>query len=108
MTDYSDARPLKKNFSWIKQNLNPAKGYIVFENDLKNTNTSILNSPLITCACPEKEYNWYQVIDKNLLREYLVICVEPGEEERILGRIMGSGFPENVVYYLFKADKRLK
>ncbi len=105
MNNFSDNGPLEKNFLWIKQNLDPAKSYIIFENDLKNTNTSIFGSSRITFTCLKKEYNLCRVIDKNLLREYLVVSVEPGNEERILGRIMGSGFPKGMVYYLYKADK---
>ena len=108
MNNFSDTGPLEKDFTWIKQNLDPAKSYIIFENNLKNTSKSIFTSSYITCTCPEKEYESYHVIDRDLLREYLVVCVEPGSEERILGRIMGAGFPKGVIYYLYKADKRLK
>ena len=96
----------EKSFSWIKQNLDPLWSYIIFENDLKKTGTSIFDPDHIAYTCLEKEkYLWQQVIDRDLSREYLMIRIETGHEEQILGKVMGYGFPDGIVYYLYKADE---
>ena len=105
MTDFSH-KPRKENFSWIKQSLDPGSSYIIFENDLKQQGGSIFDSDHIAYAYLAREkIVWQQIIDMDLSREYLVIRTVPGKEDQVLGRIMGYGFPENTIYYIYKAKE---
>jgi hypothetical protein len=106
VTDFSHTEPVKENFSWIKQTLDPSASYIVFENDLKQQGGSIFDLTHITYAYLEREkFVWQQIIDMDNSLEYLVIRMMPGNEEKVLGRIMGYGFPENTIYYIYKAKE---
>ena len=98
--------PRKENFSWIKQSLDPRASYIIFENDLKQQGGSIFDSDHIAYAYLAREkIVWQQIIDMDKSREYLVIRMAPGKEDQVLGRIMGYGFPENTIYYIYKAKE---
>ncbi|WDP90486.1 MAG: hypothetical protein HUN04_12605 [Desulfobacter sp.] len=98
--------PEKKNFLWIKQGLDPKSGYVIFEHDLKYRGQSIFDTGhRVYAFLKKKGLSWQQVVDMDLSMEYLVIRVPPGEEDRTLGRILGYGFPEHMVYYIFKAEE---
>lgn len=106
VTNFSNTEPEKKNFLWIKQTLDPSASYIIFENDLKQQGGSIFDPTHIAYAYLEREkIVWQQIIDMELSREYLVIRIVPGKEEKVLGQIMGYGFPENTIYYIYKAKE---
>lgn len=94
----------KDSFAGIKNTLDASRSYIVFENDLTKAEQSIFSDDMPVCSYLEKEgYSWQKVLDTNLSREYLVIQFKPGNEDEILGKVMGYGLPEDTVYYLFKA-----
>jgi hypothetical protein len=106
VTDFSHTEPKKESFLWIKQTLDPSASYIIFENDLEQKGGSIFDPTHIAYAYLEREkFAWQQIIDMDLSREYLVIRIIPGKEEKVLGRIMGYGFPENTIYYIYKAKE---
>lgn len=106
VTDFSHTEPAKETFSWIKQTLDPSASYIIFENDLKQQGGSIFDPAHIAYTYLEREkFVWQQIIDMDKSREYLVIRMIPGNEEKVLGRIMGYGFPENTIYYIYKAKE---
>ncbi|MDZ7667119.1 MAG: hypothetical protein U5K27_17630 [Desulfotignum sp.] len=44
-------------------------------------------------------------MDEVLQREYLVVCIGTGNEDEVLGQVMGYGFPRETVYYLYKAKE---
>jgi hypothetical protein len=105
VADFSH-EPRKENFKWIKQSLDPGASYIIFENDLKQQGGSIFDSDHIAYAYLAREkIVWQQIIDMDKSREYLVIRTAPGKEDQVLGRIMGYGFPENTIYYIYKAKE---
>lgn len=105
VTDFSH-EPRNENFSWIKQTLDPSASYIIFENDLKQQGGSIFDSDHIAYVYLAREkIVWQQIIDMDESREYLVIRIVPGNEDQVLGRIIGYGFPENTIYYIYKAKE---
>ena len=53
----------------------------------------------------KENYSWQQVIDRDMLKQYLVIQVAPGNEDEVLGKVIGYGFAEDTVYYIFKAGQ---
>ncbi|MCK5096722.1 MAG: hypothetical protein KAR45_01390 [Desulfobacteraceae bacterium] len=94
----------KQNFEWIKKNLDPAKSYIVFENNLRKKNDSIFSDKnLVFKYLRQEDFFWEQVFDKDLVREYLVIQIDPGNEDEMLGKLIGYEFSKETVYYLYKA-----
>lgn len=106
--DFSDRNIIHKSFGWIKENLDPEWSYIIFENDLNKQAGSIFPESFPayrflgkTGAAIKKVYD----IEK--AREYLVIKIEPGNEDKELGKIMGYGFSKDTVSYLYKADKKV-
>lgn len=106
VTDFFHTEPERQNFFWIKQTLDPSASYIIFENDLKQKGGSIFDPAHIAYTYLSKEkFVWQQVIDMDLSREYLVIRMVPGNEDKVLGKIMGYGFPENTIYYIYKAKE---
>jgi hypothetical protein len=105
VTDFFQ-EPRKENFLRIKQSLDPWSSYIIFENDLKQEGGSIFDPTHIAYAYLAREkIVWQQIIDMDKSHEYLVICINPGKEDQVLGRIMGYGFPENTIYYIYKAKE---
>jgi hypothetical protein len=40
-----------------------------------------------------------------MLKQYLVIQVAPGNEDEVLGKVIGYGLAEDTVYYIFKAGQ---
>ncbi|SLM28470.1 hypothetical protein MTBBW1_1380017 [Desulfamplus magnetovallimortis] len=99
--------PEKKSFLWIKQNLDPEWSYIVFENSLKRRENSLKSSIfdsdcIFYASLAREEYGWLKVFDEERECEFLVIRIPPGNEEKVLGRVLGYGFPEETVYYLYK------
>jgi hypothetical protein len=101
--DYSDNKIIEESFDWIKKNLDPLMGYIIFENDLSQAD-SIFSESLRAYQYLKKEnYAVRKVYDSKSSKEYLVIQTEPGNENEILGRVMGYGFGKDTVYYLYKA-----
>jgi len=102
--DYSDNKIIEKSFDWIKKNLDPLMGYIIFENDLNIQAESIFSESLRAYQYLKKEnYAVRKVYDSKSSKEYLVIQIEPGNEDEILGKVMGYGFGNDTVYYLYKA-----
>ncbi len=102
----SNSGPVKKNFVWIKQGLDPAASYVIFEHDLKHQGESIFDpGHRVYGFLKEKDLPWQQVVDMDLAMEYLVIQVLPGKEDKVLGGILGFGFSENIVFYIFKAEE---
>ena len=109
VADILGSGPLKKSFLWIKQHLDPSWSYIIIENDENPQESSLFKMDHTAYTCLKKEkYTWQQVIDMDVFREYLVIRIPPEDEDKLLGRIMGFGFPENTVYYLYKAEEKSK
>jgi hypothetical protein len=96
----------EKNFNWVKKNLDPAESYIVFENNIKEKTGSLfsITNPVFTYLNDNKIL-WEQVLDKDLLREYLVIQIEPGTEDEMLGKLIEYKFSKNIVYYLYKSQQ---
>ncbi len=107
--DYSDDKIIKKSFDWIKKNLDPLMGYIIFENDVSTSISSgeaesIFSESLRAYQYLKKEnHALRKVYDSKSSKEYLVIQIEPGNEDEILGKVMGYGFGNDTVYYLYKA-----
>ncbi|WP_153307469.1 hypothetical protein [Desulfospira joergensenii] len=89
---------------WIKKGLDPGVSYIVFENETARPHGSAL-APRIYEFLEQEKIGWQQVIDMDLSREYLVVKVRPGREDRILGKIMGCGIPEKTIYTVYKAEE---
>lgn len=105
--DFSDHKTVEKSFAWIKQNLDPSKSYIIFENDLSKQSNSIFSESLIAYHYLKKgNFSWKKVYDSDALKEYLVIQTDPGDEDKTLGQVMGYGLPDNTVYYLYKAEEQ--
>lgn len=97
----------KGSFSSIKRNLDSSKSYIIFENDLKKETYSIFSNDIIAYKYLKNENcSFQQVIDTDISREYLVIQIDPGSEDKFFSKVMGYGFPKNTIYYLFKANKK--
>ena len=102
----SNPGPVKNNFVWIKQGLDPKASYVIFEHDLKHQGESIFDPRhRVYGFLKEKALPWQQVVDMDLAMEYLVIQVLPGKEDKVLGRILGFGFSKNIVFYIFKAEE---
>ncbi len=106
LKDFSDHNIIQKSFAWIKNNLDPLRSYIVLENDLNKQTDSIFSESLIAYQYLKKgNYAWKKVNDPKLLKEYLVIQIDPGNEDKTLGSIMGYGFSKEAISYLYKAAK---
>ena len=106
MTDNLDNSPIHGSFVWIKQTLDPGASYIIFETDLKQGDGSIFDPSHAAYAYFEEHgYTWKKVMDADLQREYLVVCIGTGNEDEVLGQVMGYGFPKDTVYYLYKAKE---
>lgn len=104
--DFSDPEIAYTSFGWIKKNLDPLRSYIIFENDLNKQAGSIFSESLPAYQYLKKAHpDLEKVYDKDTAKEYLVIRIEPGNEDTELGKIMGYGFPKDTVSYLYKADK---
>ena len=98
--------PEQKDFLWIKKGLDPKESYVIFEHDLKYQGQSIFDpSNQVYAFLRKKNLSWRQVVDLDLSMEYLVIRVPPGQEDHILGRVLGYGYSENMVFYIFKAEE---
>lgn len=102
--DYSDNKIVEQSFDWIKKNLDPLMSYIIFENDLSNQADSIFSESLMTYQYLKKEnYAIKKVYDSKALKEYLIIQIDPRNEDETSGKIMGYGFDKDTIYYLYKA-----
>ncbi|RLC03855.1 MAG: hypothetical protein DRH34_05035 [Deltaproteobacteria bacterium] len=103
--DFSDHKMIQKSFGWIKKNLDPERSYIIFENDLNKQADSIFSETIIAYQYLKKGgYTWKKVCDATDSKEYLVIQIDPGNEDETLGKVIGYGFPKGTVYYLYKAE----
>lgn len=106
VTETFHNRPIRGSFVWIKQTLDPGASYIIFENDLNQGGGSLFDPSLTAYVYFEDSgYTWKMVMDKALQKEYLVLCIGTGNEDEVLGRVMGYGFPGDTVYYLYKAKE---
>jgi len=106
VTDKFHNSPVYGSFMWIKQTLDPGASYIIFENDLKQGDGSIFDPSHAAYAYfSAHAYTWKKVMDADLQREYLVVCIGTGNEDEVLGQVMGYGFPRDTVYYLYKAKE---
>ena len=103
--NFLDHKTIQKSFDWIKKNLDPLRSYIIFENDINKHPHSIFSESLIAYQYLKKEnYAWKKVYDADKLKEYLVIQIDPENEDQALGKVMGCGFPKDTVSYLYKAE----
>ena len=99
-------RPAQGSFMGIKKTLDPGVSYLIFENDLTLGKESIFDpSHLPYTYFETNHFTWKKVMDKSLQREYLVVCIGTGNEDEVLGQVMGYGFPRDTVYYLYKAKE---
>ncbi|MBA3010643.1 MAG: hypothetical protein KKF12_13250 [Proteobacteria bacterium] len=106
MTKFFHTDPREESFLWIKQTLDPSASYIVFENELNAQEGSIFDPAHMAYGYLEKEkFFWQQVIDMDVSREYLVIRIPIGQEDKVLAKAMGCGFSENTICYIFKAKE---
>lgn len=106
MFNFSNQKMIQKSFSWIKRNLDPERSYIIFENDLNKQTDSIFSESFIVYQYLKKGgYVWKMIYDVKDSKEYLVIRIDPGNEEETLGKIMGYGFAKDTVSYLYRAEK---
>ncbi len=93
-------------FAKIKKNLASNKSYIIFEHPVKNSKASLFSDDCIIYYYLENQkLTWQQYIDKDLSREYLVIQLESENADDVLGKLLGSEFPEDAVYYVYKAEE---
>jgi len=106
VTDFFHPVPKHQSFLQVKQTLDPSASYIVFENALNAREGSIFDPAHMAYAYLEKEkFVWQQVIDMEVSREYLVIRIPIGQEDKLLAKAMGWGFSENTICYIFKAKE---
>ena len=102
--DLSNHEIIQKSFAWIKENLDPKKGYIIFENDLTRQADSIFSESFVAYQYLKKGgYAWKKIFSATESKEYLIIQIDPGNEDETLGKVMGFGFPKDTIYYLYKA-----
>lgn len=95
---------LYERFPDVKKRLDVSKSYLIFENDIKQSGESILDDTLeINRYLADRHPDWQKVYDKQMNREYLIIQIEPGNEDDILGRLMTYQLPKKMVYYVYKA-----
>jgi hypothetical protein len=107
--DFSDHKTVQKSFAWIKKHLDPSRSYIIFENDLNKQTLSILSDSHIAYQYLKKaNYAWKKVGDPGCSKEYLVIQTDLGNEDETLGKVVGYGFSKDIVYYLYKAEKKME
>ena len=98
--------PEKGDFLRIKQDLDPGASYVIFEQDLASRQDHILDpSHAVYGFLKDQGVTWQQVEDPGRSMAYLVVRVVPGNEEKVLGRLLGYGFPEDIVFYIFKAEE---
>jgi hypothetical protein len=95
---FSNNTTINGDFSGIKKSLDSSKSYIIFENNLKKGKNPFK-------YLQKENYPWQQVIDRDMLKQYLVIQVAPGNEDEVLGKVIGYGLAEDTVYYIFKAGQ---
>jgi hypothetical protein len=106
VTEPLHERPTQGSFMEIKKTLDPGVSYLIFENDLTLEKESIFDPSHMAYAYFEANaFAWKKVVDKSLQREYLVVCIGTGNEDEVLGQVMGFGFPSETVYYLYKATE---
>ena len=106
MTQPLHEDPVHGSFVEIKKTLDPGVSYLIFENDLTLEEASIFDPSHMAYAYFETNaFTWKKVVDETLQREYLVVCIGTGNEEEVLGQVMGFGFPSETVYYLYKATE---
>ena len=105
--DYSDNQIIEKNFDWIKKNLDPLMSYIIFENVFNKQTDSIFSESFIAYQNLKKDnYAVRKIYDSKSFKEYLVIQIDPKNENETLGRIMGYGFEKDIIFSLYKAEIR--
>lgn len=102
----SHSRPLKRDFKWIRQQLDPQWSYVVIERERLPGESSLFEPTQMAYTRLEKwELVFQKVVDVTRSREYLVIRIPPGNEEKHFGSIMGCGFSGKIVYYLYKSEE---
>lgn len=98
--------PEKGDFLRIKQALDPGASYVIFEQDLSSREDPILDrSHAVYGFLRDQGLPWQQVEDSDLSMAYLVVRVAPGDEDKVLGKLLGYGLPDNIVFYIFKAKE---
>lgn len=106
ISNFSDHKISQKSFGWIKKNLDPTRSYIILENDLNKQPGSLFSESLIAYQYLKKgNYTWKKVYDSKRFKEYLVIQIDPENEDKTLGSVMGYGFSKEIISYLYKAEK---
>jgi len=98
LKEFSNNTTINGDFAGIKKGLDSSKSYIIFENSLKKGKNPFK-------YLQKENYSWQQVIDRDMLKQYLVIQVAPGNEDEVLGKVIGYGLAEDTVYYIFKAGQ---
>lgn len=103
--DKSGKEPIiEMRFSDMKQSLDASQSYLVFENDRHKSNDSLLSDDqAIYPYLAAHGYVSKRIYDDGLNREYLVVRVEPGKEDILLGKLLAGPLPKEMVYYLYKA-----
>lgn len=106
MSDKNTAKTENRSFLQIKKELDSSKGYLIFENDINQSDESLFSETLQIYHYLEKnQMIWQKILDSGLEREFLIIQTEPGNEDIILGRLLAGPLPRDMVYYIYKARR---
>ena len=104
MSDKNTAKTETRSFSDVKKELDSSKGYLIFENDISQSDESLFSETLqIYHYLKKHQMIWQKILDNGLEREFLIIQTEPGKEDDVLGRLMAYHLPSDLVYYVYKA-----
>lgn len=104
MSDKNRAKTETRSFLDVKKELDSSKGYLIFENDINQSDESLFSETLQIYHYLEKhQMIWQKILDSGLGREFLIIQTEPGKEDDVLGKLMAYHLPGELVFYVYKA-----
>jgi len=96
--------PCYQSFEAIKQNFDPAFGYLVFEGKKARKGGEKFHEIVeVLSGFKHGKVEWQTCSDGLMKRAVLVVKVESGHEETVMDEIMDSGLRKDLRYFIYRS-----
>ena len=103
----SSNNAILSSFEEIKRNLDPAFSYIVFERDLGLNEGKGFSEVIQALSClRKKDLGWQIYNDEARGIDFLLVKMEPGQDELIMKKIVDTGLPQDFICSFYKSPTR--
>jgi len=100
----STKAPVFPSFEEVKQNLDPASSYLVFERaKVRREGQEFSEIVEVLSGFKHRKLEWHICLDALMKKALLVVKVESGQEEAIMEEILDTGLRKDLLYSIYRS-----